>query len=150
MPTLMTTYEAKKSFEFQRHIGSKPRETTLFIIIIIITCSNFENLTDNLESHVLFLTRLSHQYTRPKCLIVHFSKSKETYQKLLTTLWNQQFIDVTVLHLTNDNVILNRDLRRTKYVPTVHEFNKFCQIYTIRSPSTSLWFVDKEIYVTKQ
>ena len=120
-----------------------PQSTTLLMIIKLE-----EDSQDLSEFYSLFefMTILSGARSRPKCLIILSQETKSLpYDKLLRILWSKQFIDVTILELSDENVEeKHKYLNSRQERATLHQFNPFTNVTKKTKYSSKVfWFPDK-------
>ncbi|XP_043483306.1 uncharacterized protein LOC122511850 [Leptopilina heterotoma] len=85
---------------------SHPRDTTLFILVEFPNKNN----TQWTEEMMAFIKQLSTVRIRPKCLIVRFLDSQQTsnYTTFLTKMWNDYFLDLTILDVVKGRTTIHR------------------------------------------
>ena len=106
------------------------RSMTLFIIIDDQTSNN-----KFLLHAIDYISRLSENRIRPRCLIIKIRDKKATYNELLKYLWSKKYLDATIIKVfeRNERRIPQRisyQQEETHLNTTIHNFNPFRNIFT--------------------
>ena len=146
IPTLwfsLETLESKTKINFVNTPSfGEPRSTTLFIKII-----KFQEKTyiSKMQNFANFLNELSLIRSLPKCLIIFLQKQDFNYRNLLHQLWNNRFLDITILHLQKTQDSNNALQVSHNLIATVDHYNPFTDVYFSGKlvPEFQNWFPNK-------
>ena len=134
--------EAKLQVVKQLSTFQNPRQTTLFILTKISQIEEHSSLIRfNLTNLFSIVNRISGVRTKPKCLLLHFSKRAFNYEKLLRKVWSKQFLDFSVLEIIELGTSGFQFIQNRLEIPTLHFWNPFLETYTrkIYSRKTKLF-----------
>lgn len=150
VPSLSTSIDEAQNITMAgKHIGMKPRQTTLFVIFVDADEKSFNF---QLNRSISFLEKLSKLNTLPKCLIVHFSQNAIiNYQQLLKRVWKKQFLDVSILQIFEPEFSQDEKFFSHAKKSMIHQYNPYSDIYSVQKKwSKGSWFPDKCNNLQKQ
>ena len=97
-------------------------DQTLYVFIQYRKDNNDTPLMSKLNKQLEFIIHISPAYTRPKCLVIFFSKmifTEESLKRILMQAWLKNFLDFTIIEInTQDNNVY------------VNYFNPFYDVLT--------------------
>ena len=116
------------------------------MITVIIHLSEGSEYMNKINGAIEFVSQISESRSRSRCLIILSQEQGScTYFELLQRLWFKQFLDVTILELTEATPDQENYLfKLSKEVAIIHQYNPFNKSYTrVRCEARVFWFPDK-------